>query len=71
MMLFFRALVILGAVLAVISCGFAQSLSPEDAAGTLGAGGGDECDRIALSNWATVSAAGSTEFASTGAGQCL
>jgi len=71
MMLFLRALVILGAVLAVVSCGFATSLSPEDQNGTAGLSE-DQCSRMTLStSWATVPAAGSTVSASTGAGQCL
>jgi len=71
MMLLLRALVILGAVLAVISCGFATSLGPRDAAGTGGATEVSECARVPLSDrWATVSEAGSTVTASTGAGLC-
>jgi len=71
MMLFLRALVILGAVLAVIGCGFATSLAPREAAGTLGGSDGSDCVRVPLSDrWATVPAAGSTGTAST-AGQCL
>jgi hypothetical protein len=71
MMLFLRALVILGAVLAVISCGFATSLGPRDAAGTNGGTEVNECTRVPLSDrWATVPAAGSTVAASTGAGLC-
>ena len=71
MMLFLRALVILGAVLAVIGCGFTESLAPQEAAGTPGGGELSECARMPLSDsWATVPAAGSTGTASTGAGQC-
>jgi hypothetical protein len=71
-LLLLRAIAILGAVLAVMSCGFVQSLEPEDAAGTLGGGEVSECARIPLSDyWATVPAAGSTVSASTGAGQCM
>jgi hypothetical protein len=71
MMLFLRALVILGAVLAVIGCGFAKSLAPHDAAATPGGTEFSECARIPLSqSWATVPAAGSTGTASTGAGLC-
>ena len=71
MMLFLRALVILGAVLAVISCGFATSLGPQDAAGNPGGTEVTDCARIPLSDsWATVPAAGSTGTASTGAGLC-
>lgn len=72
MMLLLRALVILGAVLAVISCGFVTALDPGgDAAGSLGATKVEECNRITQSvSWATVPAAGSTVTASTGAGLC-
>ena len=71
MMLFLRALVILGAVLAVISCGFATSLGLQDDA-ALGAAAASECERIPLSKrWVPVPAAGSTGAASTGAGVCL
>ena len=71
MMLFLRALVILGAVLAVLSCGFATSLAPRDAAGTLGGSDANDCVRVPLSDsWATVPEAGSTGHASIGAGLC-
>lgn len=72
MMLLLRALVILGAVLAVISCGFAAPLGPAgDTAGSQGATDFDECTRMTQSeSWATVPAAGSTVTASTGAGLC-
>jgi len=73
MMLLLRALVILGAVLAVLSCGFATPLDPAgDAGGSLGATDGEQCTRMTQSeSWATVPAAGSTVAASTGAGLCL
>ena len=78
MMLFLRALVILGAVLAVLSCGFATSLAPTAGNGEgLGATDAESCTRIAMSrmaiskSWATVPAAGGTIAASSGAGLCL
>ena len=72
MILWLRALVILGAVLAVISCGFATPLElAGDSAGSPGATDLDECSRMTQSeSWATVPAAGSTVTASTGAGLC-
>lgn len=72
MMLLLRALVILGAVLAVISCGFATALDPAgEFAGSPGGGEVEECTRMTQSeSWATVPAAGSTVTASTGAGLC-
>jgi hypothetical protein len=77
MMLFLRALVILGAVLAVLSCGFATSLDPTDAqssaGGAGGAGGADEgCTRIALTpTLAIAPTAGGAVAASSGTGLCL
>lgn len=71
MMLVLRALVVLGAVLAVISCGWVTPLEPkqEDA---LSEGSNSElCNAMAQSKyWASVPAAGGT-IASSGAGLCL
>lgn len=72
MMLLLRALVILGAVFAVLSCGFATSLDPTDSQSAAGGGDVQECTRMTLSPfWATAPAAGGAVSASTGTGLCL
>ena len=73
MMLFLRALVILGAVLAVLSCGFATSLAPAAGDGNaLRATDPESCTRMAMSkDWVSVPAAGGAITASTSTGSCL
>jgi hypothetical protein len=71
MMLLLRALVILGAVLAVISCGLVKPLGPRDSEAFVGSSDSETCSRMILSkSWASVPAAGGT-IASSGAGLCL
>ncbi|MGH7522209.1 MAG: hypothetical protein ACREMI_13120 [Gemmatimonadales bacterium] len=71
MMLLLRALVVLGAVLAVISCGWATPLEPQKEDGLAGGSNAELCHTMALSkSWASVPAAGGT-IASSGAGLCL
>jgi hypothetical protein len=71
MMLLLRALVLLGAVLAVISCGWVKPLGPRDDAALPGGSQVEICNTMALSkSWASVPAAGGT-IASSGAGLCL
>jgi hypothetical protein len=70
MMLLLRALVILGAVLAVISCGWVTPLAPQQEDGLAGGSNTEPCNTMALSkSWASVPAAGGT-IASSGAGLC-
>lgn len=72
MLLLLRALVILGAVLAVISCGWVKPLGPREHDAALAGGSQVEiCNTMTLSkSWASVPAAGGT-IASSGAGLCL
>lgn len=70
MMLLLRALVILGAALAVLSCGFAVPLGPPDSESTAGGSHSERCTRVPFSKpLASVPAAGGTG-ASFGAGLC-
>jgi hypothetical protein len=72
MMLLLRALVILGAVLAVISCGnpFAAPSESSDA-GALSSAGPESCSTLTLSHsWGNVPAAGGT-ISKSGTGYCL
>jgi len=69
MMLLLRALVILGACLAVLSCGFVTPLGPRDSDAVVGGSDSETCSRMLLSkSGASVPAAGGT-IAS--AGLCL
>jgi hypothetical protein len=71
MMLLLRALVLLGAVLAVISCGWVKPLGPQPEDGLAGGSNIELCNTMTLSkSWASVPAAGGT-IASSGAGLCL
>jgi hypothetical protein len=71
MMLLLRALVILGAVLAVISCGWVKAVEPQQENGLAGGSNVEPCTTMTLSkSWASVPAAGGT-IASSGAGLCL
>lgn len=71
MMLLLRALVILGACLAVLSCGLVTPLGPRDSEAVVGGSDSETCSRMVLSKAGTsVPAAGGT-IASSGAGLCL
>jgi hypothetical protein len=72
MMLFLRALVILGAVLAVVSCrnAFGATL-PSDMGGGAFLGGASDASCLTLTySWETVPAAGGT-ISDSGTGFCL
>ena len=68
MMLFLRALVILGAVLAVVSCRSALAAELGDGEAFIG-GGSESCLSLTYS-WETVPGAGGT-ISDSGTGYCL
>jgi hypothetical protein len=69
MMLFLRALVILGAVLAVVSCRSALAAELGGGEASIGSGGSESCLSLTYS-WETVPGAGGT-ISDSGTGYCL